>query len=116
MEPVAHRITQLLQSWSEGNEAALDQLMPLVYDDLHRLAQRHMAQERPNHTLQATALVHETYLRLLDSAHPSWQNKAHFFAACARLMRRILVDWARTRQALKRGSDPAPVYLHETWL
>jgi len=87
--------------------------MPLVYDDLHRLAQRYMAQERPDHTLQATALVHEAYLRLLDAAHPSWQDRAHFLAVCARTMRRILVDWARARQARKRQAELAPLYLEE---
>lgn len=87
--------------------------MPLVYNDLHRLAQRYMAQERPDHTLQATAVVHETYLRLLDSAHPSWQDKAHFLAVCARMMRRILVDWARTRQTVKRRGDTPSPYLKE---
>jgi RNA polymerase sigma factor (TIGR02999 family) len=113
MDPPAHRITQLLQAWSEGDQGALNQLMPMVYDDLHRLAQRYMAQERPHHTLQATALVHEAYLRLLDSAHPSWQDRAHFFAVCARMMRRILVDWARSRQTLKRQSDSPPLVLQE---
>jgi RNA polymerase sigma-70 factor (ECF subfamily) len=106
-------ITELLQAWSEGDQGALDQLMTVVYDDLHRLAQRYMAQERPGHTLQATALVHEAYLRLLDSAQPSWQDKAHFFAVCARMMRRILVDWARSRQTLKRQGDLAPLCLEE---
>ena len=98
MVPPAHQITQLLQAWSEGEQGALEQLMPVVYDDLHRLAQRYMAQERPDHTLQTTALVNEAYVRLLDSAYLSWQDKAHFFAVCARIMRRILVDWARSRQ------------------
>jgi RNA polymerase sigma factor (TIGR02999 family) len=102
MQPSAHQITTLLHSWSEGDQAALDQLMPIVYDHLHELAQRYMAQERPDHTLQATALVHEVYLRLLEAAHPSWQDKAHFYAVCARIMRRILVDWARSRRTLKR--------------
>src|SRR5580698_447077 len=106
-------ITELLQAWSEGDQGALDQLMTVVYDDLHRLAQRYMAQERPGHTLQATALVHEAYLRLLDSAQPSWQDKAHFFAVCACMMRRILVDWARSRQTLKRQGDLAPLCLEE---
>jgi RNA polymerase sigma-70 factor (ECF subfamily) len=107
------QLTQLLQAWSEGDQAALDQLMPVVYQDLHRLAQRYMADEKPGHTLQPTALVNEAYLRLLDSAHPSWQSRAHFFAVCARMMRRILVDWARSRQALKRGSDVPPLELQE---
>jgi RNA polymerase sigma-70 factor (ECF subfamily) len=113
MEHSAQRITELLQAWSEGNQGALDQLIPVVYEDLHRLAQSYMAQERPNHTLQATALVHEAYLRLLDSARPSWQDRAHFFAVCARMMRRILVDWARSRQAQKRGQEERAVQLEE---
>jgi RNA polymerase sigma factor (TIGR02999 family) len=87
--------------------------MPVVYENLHSLAQSYMSQERPDHTLQATALVHEVYLRLLDSAHPSWQDRAHFFAVCARTMRRILVDWARARQAQKRGSEELPLQLDE---
>jgi RNA polymerase sigma-70 factor (ECF subfamily) len=87
--------------------------MPLVYDHLHRLAERHMAQERPGHTLQATALVHEAYLRLMDSAQPSLHDQSHFFALCARMMRRILVDWARSRQTQKRGSDAPALELQE---
>jgi len=109
----AHQLTQLLQAWSEGSVSALDELTPVVYDDLHRAARRYMADERSDHTLQATALVNEAYLRLLDSAHPSWQSRAHFFAVCGRIMRRILVDWARSRQALKRGSDVPPLELQE---
>jgi RNA polymerase sigma-70 factor, ECF subfamily len=112
-EPSAQQLTQLLRAWSEGDQAALDELMPVVYDHLHGLAQRYMADERPGHTLQATALVNEAYLRLLDSANPSWQGRAHFFAVCGRMMRRILVDWARSRQALKRGSDVPPLELQE---
>ena len=107
------QITQLLRAWSEGDQSAVDQLMPIVYENLHRLAQSYMAQERPGHTLQATCLVHETYLRLLDSAHPSWQDRAHFFAVCARMMRRILVDWARSRQATKRGGEQRSLCLEE---
>jgi len=113
MESPAHQITQLLQAWSGGDEAALDQLMPVVYGELHRLAQRFMADERPGHTLQTTALVNEAYLRLADSAHLNWESRAHFFAVCARVMRRIMVDFARSRQALKRGSDMPPLELDE---
>jgi RNA polymerase sigma factor (TIGR02999 family) len=87
--------------------------MPLVYDDLHRLARRYMAEERPDHTLRATALVHECYLRLLGSSHPDWQNRVQFLAVCARLMRCVLVDWARGRDRLKRGGGLAPLYLQE---
>jgi RNA polymerase sigma factor (TIGR02999 family) len=103
MEPLSHQVTQLLQAWSEGEQGALDQLTPLVYDELHRLAGRLMARERTGHTLETTALVNEAYLALVDSVHANWQNRAHFFAVCAHVMRRILVDWARSRQVLKRG-------------
>jgi RNA polymerase sigma factor (TIGR02999 family) len=105
MEPPSEQITRLLQSWNEGDESAIDKLVPLVYDELHRLAQRYMADERPSHTLQTTALVNEAYVRLVDSAHANWEGRAHFFGVCARVMRRILVDWARSRHALKRGGD-----------
>jgi RNA polymerase sigma factor (TIGR02999 family) len=113
MDHPAAQITQLLRAWSEGDQTALDRLMPVVYENLHRLAQSYMAQERPDHTLQATSLVHETYLRLLDAAQPSWQDRAHFFAVCARMMRRVLVDWARARQATKRGGEERPLCLQE---
>lgn len=114
MNAAPHQITQLLRAWSEGNQSALDQLIPLIYDDLLRLARSYMAQERPDHTLEATAVVHEAYLRLLDSAQPTWQDRAHFFAVCARTMRRILVDWGRNHRARKRGGDAAPLRLQET--
>jgi RNA polymerase sigma factor (TIGR02999 family) len=94
----------MLLRWRSGDEQALNQLMPLVYDELHRLAGRYLRRERPGHTLQTTALVHEAYLRLVDQTHPNWQNRAHFFGVAAQLMRRILVDYARTQQAAKRGS------------
>jgi len=84
-----------------------------VYDELHRLAQRYMADERPSHTLQTTALVNEAYVRLVDSAHASWEGRTHFFGVCAQVMRRILVDWARSRQALKRGGDVPALDLDE---
>ena len=113
MEPSPHEVTQLLQAWSKGQQGALDKLLPVVYEELHRLAQRYMAHERPDHTLQTTALVNEAYLRLVDSAQASWQNRAHFFAVCAQVMRRILVDGARSRQALKRGGDVPPLALEE---
>src|ERR1700722_7602563 len=105
MEPPAIQITQLLQSWSQGDEAAIDKLMPLVYDELHRLARRYMSDEKPGHTLQATALVNEAYLRLVDSSPGNWQGRTHFFAVCAKVMRRIFVDGARSPHALKRGGD-----------
>lgn len=99
----AHEVTQLLQAWSEGDEQALGRLIPLVHKELHRLARRYMAGESPGHTLQTTALVNEAYLRLVDVKNVSWQNRAHFFGVSAQLMRRILVDLARSRHAVKRG-------------
>jgi len=112
----ANQITLLLRSWSEGDQGALEELTRLVYDDLHRLARRYMAQERPGHTLQATALVHEAYVRLLESSHPSLHDRAHFFAVCARMMRRILVDWARSRQTSKRRASLPEVALEAATL
>lgn len=97
-------VTQLLLDWSNGDQQALDQLLPLVYDELHRLAEHYMRRERPDHTLQPTALVHEAYLRLIDQQRVRWRNRAHFFAIAAQAMRRILVDHARRHQARKRGS------------
>ena len=114
MVPTPHEITQLLHAWGSGEQGALDQLIPLVYDHLHRLARRHMAGERDDHTLETTALVNEAYVRLVDSKQATWKDRAHFFAVCARLMRNILVDAARSRQALKRGADFAIVELDET--
>ena len=96
-------VTQLLMKWSEGDQTALDQLIPLIYDELHRLAERHLRHERAGHTLQATALVNEAYLRLVDERGVSWQNRAHFYAIAARRMRHILVEHARSRDAAKRG-------------
>jgi RNA polymerase sigma factor (TIGR02999 family) len=104
-------ITQLLLSWRNGDQAALAELMPVVYDELKRLALGHLRNERPNHTLQATALVHEVYLQLVDQRQVSWQNRAHFFGAAAELMRRILVDHARARRAAKRGGSAYRVSL-----
>jgi RNA polymerase sigma factor (TIGR02999 family) len=106
-------ITQLLQAWSEGNRNALDKLMPLVHTELRRLARRFMVAERPDHTLQPTALVHEAYLRLIDSNAVAWKGRAHFFALSARLMRRILVDFARSRRYQKRGGRIIDVSLDE---
>lgn len=104
-------ITQLLRSWSQGDRGAMEELMPLVFDELHRVAARYMAGERPGHTLQTTALVNETYLRLLSAAGANWEGRTHFFGVCAQMMRRILVDWTRSRQALKRGGEARPVDL-----
>jgi RNA polymerase sigma factor (TIGR02999 family) len=110
---VSQEITQLLLAWNEGDARALDQLMPLVHDELHLLAHRYMTGERAGHPLQTTALVNEAYLRLIDSSRVRWQNRAHFFAVSAQLMRRILVDVARARRQLKRGGDAAQVSLDE---
>jgi RNA polymerase sigma factor (TIGR02999 family) len=104
MAPLGNDVTQLLRAWSDGDPGALDRLMPMVYDELYRLARHYMAFERPGHTLQATALVNEAYLRLAN-AEPDFRGRAHFFAIAARAMRRILVDWARSRGAQKRGGD-----------
>lgn len=98
-------VTQLLVDWSNGDQAALDKLMPVVYDELRRLAGNYLRRERAGHTLQPTALVNEAYLKLVDQRHARWQNRAQFFGVAAQLMRRILVDHARTRQAQKRGGS-----------
>ena len=105
--------TTLLLAWARGDETALDQLIPLVHDELRRLARRHMAGERAGHTLQATALVNEAYLRLIEVNQVRWQNRAHFFAISAQLMRQILVDYARKRRSRKRGGDVRQVFLDE---
>jgi RNA polymerase sigma-70 factor, ECF subfamily len=110
-DPSPREVTQLLRAWGQGDERALGRLTPLVYNELHRIANRFMAHERPGHTLQTTALVNEVYVRLVDSARASWQDRAHFFAVCAKMMRRILVDWARSRRAAKRGGEAGPVEL-----
>jgi RNA polymerase sigma factor (TIGR02999 family) len=107
------QVTQWLIAWSSGDQTALDKLMPLVYDELHRLAHHYMSRERPGHTLQTTALVNEAYLRLIDQKSVSWQNRAHFFAVAAQVMRQILVDYARRRQVLKRGGQAVKVSLDE---
>jgi RNA polymerase sigma factor (TIGR02999 family) len=99
----AHDVTALLIEWRRGNDGAVEKLMPLVHDELRRLARRHMAGERPDHVLQATALVNEVYLRLVDIRQVQWQDRAHFFAMAARLMRRVLVDSARAQKNQKRG-------------
>lgn len=108
-----HEVTRLLQTWRAGDDRALEQLMPIVYGELHRLARRYMAVEQSGHTLQTTALVHEVYLRLVDAKSVDWQNRAHFYAICARLMRRILVDFARSRNFEKRGGKFPHVELEE---
>jgi len=98
-------VTILLHAWENGDEEALKRLTVLVYEELHRLAKRFMARETPGHTLQTTGLINETYLRLVDLKNVSWQNRAHFFAICARMMRRILTDFARSSNSMKRGGE-----------
>ena len=106
-------VTHLLQAWSAGNRDALDELMPVVYAELHRLASARLRGERTDHTLQATALVNEAYMRLVDQTRVRWQNRAHFFGTAAGLMRRILIDHARERRAAKRGGGATRVELDE---
>ncbi len=108
-----HEVTQLLLAWNEGKSGALDQLMPLVYDELHRMARRYMRQERVGHTLQATALINEAYVRLIDAQAVQWKNRAQFLGIAAQLMRRILVDFARERGYQKRGGGAQQVSLEE---
>ena len=111
--PSGHEVTSLLKAWSGGDEQALEKLMPLVYQELHLIARRYMRGERSGHTLQTTALVNEAYLRLVDCGQVNWQDRAHFFAMSATLMRRILVDFARSRGYLKRGGEVAHIPLGE---
>ena len=111
-----NEVTDLLIDWSNGNQAALDKLTPLVYEELHRLAHHHMRRERDDHTLQTSALVNEAYLRLINQRDVRWQNRAHFFSIASRLMRRILVDHARSHQYAKRGGGAIQVSLEETAL
>lgn len=106
-------VTRLLTDWRGGDQQALEQLAPLVYDELRRLAGRYLRRERVNHTLQSTALVHEAYLRLIDQSRVQWQNRAHFFGVAAQMIRRILVDHARGHQAAKRGAGVARLSLDE---
>lgn len=106
-------VTRMLMSWSNGDQTALEQLLPLVYDELRRLAALYLRREQPGHTLQATALVHEAYLRLVDQTSVNWQNRAHFFGAAANLMRQILIQHARARHADKRGGNQQKLYLDE---
>jgi len=113
MTSSAGQVTQLLKSWSQGDQRAFDKLTPMVYGELRRLARRHMARERPDHTLQVTALVHEAYLRLVDARAVDWQDRAHFFALSAQMMRRILVDAARARHYQRREGAGCKVPLEE---
>jgi len=106
-------VTELLTDWSKGDQEALNKLIPLVYDELHKLASRHLRRERSDHTLQTTALVHEAYLKLVDQKDANWQNRVQFFAVAAQLIRRILVDYARRHRASKRGGSYYKVTLDE---
>jgi RNA polymerase sigma-70 factor, ECF subfamily len=106
-------ITQLLVEWSDGNQSALDELYPLVYDELHRLARRYMSRERKGHTLQTTALINEAYVRLVDQKNVHWANRSHFFAISAQIMRRILIDHARRHAYAKRGGGAQQISLDE---
>ena len=112
-QPRPHDITQLLAKWSDGNQSALDELYPLVYDELHRLARRYMSRERRGHTLQTTALINEAYVRLVDQKNVHWANRSHFFAISAQIMRRILIDHARRHAYAKRGGGAQQVSLEE---
>ena len=107
----APEVTALLLAWREGDAAALDRLLPAVYDELHRMARRQLRRERTDHTLQPTALVHEVFLKLVDVRRIQWQDRSHFLAMAARLMRRVLVDWARARRYQKRGGEAVRVTL-----
>ena len=113
METSSQSVSFLLQRWSDGDRAALDQLLPLVYDELRRMARRYMGQQPDGHTLQTTALIHEAYLRLLGQEEKHWENRAHFFGVAAQAMRHILVDYARARQTAKRGGEARAVTLDE---
>ncbi len=109
-------ITRLLQDIGGKNSRAVDELLPLVYDNLRRLAGKHLQGERPDHTLNATALVHEAYIKLVDQERVTWQNRAHFFAIAAQAMRRILINYARDRMAEKRGGNTPPITLNEEFM
>src|SRR5271170_1842639 len=111
--PSTHEVTRLLKAWTTGDEQALEKLTPLVYEQLRRVAQHHMAGQRPGHILQTTALVNEVYLQLLDCGQMNWQDRAHFFAMSAQLMRRILIDFARSKGSQKRGGGLRPISLDD---
>lgn len=111
--PPTNDITTQLLAWNQGDAAALEQLIPAVYQELRRMAERYLRQENPGHTLQPTALVHEAYLRLIDQTRVEWQNRAHFFGVAAQMMRRILVDHAKTKQRVKRGGNAVNLSLEE---
>ena len=113
METPSQQVSHLLQRWSDGDSEALDQLMPLVYDELRRMAQRYMGQQPTGHTLQTTALIHEAYMRLVGGEEKRWENRAHFFGVAAQAMRHILMDYARTQNRAKRGGGARAVSLDE---
>ena len=112
--PKSHDLTRLLHAWSQGDQSALEKLTPFVYDELHRVAHRYLSRERRGHTLQTTALVNEAYARLIDSGEMNWENRTHFFGVCARLMRQILTDYARSWLSQKRGGGVPTVSLDES--
>jgi RNA polymerase sigma factor (TIGR02999 family) len=114
-EQAKQDITEILREWSSGNQEALDKLMPLVYDELHRQAAQYLRRERPDHTLQTTALIHEAYLKLIDQRDVDWESRTHFFAIAAQAMRRILVDYAKTRNREKRGGAAKTLPLEEAF-
>ena len=116
MDPSPQQVTQLLVAWGEGVQAARDELMPLVYEELRRLAHQCIRRERPGHTLQTSALLNEAYLRLVDQKNIHWQDRAHFFGIAARLMRQVLVDYARKRSYAKRGGNAHRVSLDEAMI
>src|SRR4029079_17702439 len=116
MTESSNEVTQLLVAWGNGDQAALEQLMPLVYSELHRLAHRHIKKERPGHTLQTSALLNEAFLRLVDQRDVHWQSRAQFFCIAAQMMRRILVDYARSRRYAKRGGNAQQVSFNEELL
>src|SRR5215831_10458741 len=113
MESPSYKVTQLLQAWSGGDEQALEKLTPLVYAELRRRARYYMARERQGHTLQTTALINEVYLRLVDVRRVNWQDRSHFLAMCARLMRRVLTDFGRAKRYQKRGARSPEAVLDE---
>ena len=112
----AHSVTELLEQWNHGDREALDKLMPLIYEELRKMARRYMNQQKPGHTLQTTALIHEAYLRMVKQKEKHFQNRAHFFGVAAQAMRQILVDYARARHTTKRGGHARPVSLEEAAL
>ena len=116
MSTSQNEVTQLLVAWSNGDQVARDELMSVVYQELHRLAHKYMRRESPDHTLQTSALVNEAFLRLVDQRNVQWQNRSHFYAIAAQMMRRILVDYARNRRYAKRGGGLREIPLDETML